>query len=337
MKVAVLGVGRSGTKAIYTILQEMMLVLNPSGSEFVYEPFLWDRQTFDGRFNEVKDRFSTMNSLSIEGIASHLSLPLFIREPMAFHEHPYVNGLLQQKHQGRNLLLKFIRANGRIRLLKRICPELKIVFVIRNPLDTIHSILQRFSYYGGEFHKDDYPRFLVELNEVYRDFVPCNVLSDAQREVLFWYSMNRFALETLRDEGIDAILVCLESYALNPQPYVERFSALLNCPVGSIPESMSRKSVGVVTNKFEIAKEDFESLLPYLQKYQELLTEFRFEHVIDIGSITRKYEVRADLPQRKRVFYGYTPIQLIRQLERTTKELKKVTEEKNSLPNDINH
>ncbi len=293
MKIAVIGLGRSGTKAIYSALQEMLIARDSSGSEFVYEPFLWDRATFEKRFSEIKNHFGKTGTKSQEGILNHLALPLFIGNPDDWVANSFLNGILTPHESHHNLLLKFIRANGRIRLLHRICPELKFIFVIRNPLDTIHSVLQRFSYFGSEFHEDDYPRFQKELQEVYGVNADGSDKSNATRQVFFWYYMNRFALETFRDEKIDVIRVCLESYSSNPNPYFEQFYSMLGSSGGIIPESYSKKKIGAITTQYNISSIDYQSVVPFLEKYPELLNEFNFDHEIDLESIKGKYNIGA--------------------------------------------
>lgn len=295
MKIAVIGLGRSGTKAIYSALQEMLIARDPSGSEFVYEPFLWDRATFQKRFSDIQNQFGKTGTKSKEGILNHLLLPLFISDPEPWMENAFVKGLLTPHHSHHNLLLKFIRANGRIRLLHRICPELKFIFVIRNPLDTINSVLQKFSYFGTEFHEDDYPRFQRELHEVYGIDTNAISPSNAARQVLFWYYMNRFALETFRDEKIEVVRVCLESYSESPTPFFERFYSLLGNSGGIIHESYAREKIGAITTRHEINYKDYQAILPFLEMYPSLLNEFNIDHQIDLKPITEKYSIKPGL------------------------------------------
>lgn len=289
MKIAVIGLGRSGTKAIYSVIQEMLIARDSSGSEFVYEPFLWDRTTFEKRFSDIKNHFGKSGTKSQEGIMNHLSLPLFIRNPEEWVMNSFVKGLLTPFQPQHNLLLKFIRANGRIRLLHRICPEMKFIFVIRNPLDTIHSVLQRFSYFGSEFHEDDYPRFKRELLEVYGVNIGESAQSPAARQVLFWYYMNRFALETFRDEKIDVIHVCLESYADNPTSYFKQFYKMLGSSGGIVPESYAKEKIGAITTRHAFAAHDYEAVLPFLEQYPAMLSEFNISNSVDLKLITGKY------------------------------------------------
>jgi hypothetical protein len=316
MKVCVIGLGRSGTKAIYTLLQAVMSD-NHNQVDFVYEPFLWDKDTFNGKFSLVKERFGTMNSLSYEGIYNHLSLPLLIREPKPFANNSFLQNLFFPSIPGQNLLSKFIRANGRIRLLKAICPELKFIFVIRNPLDTVNSILNRFSFYGGEFHRDDRPRFLRESEEEYRN-LPFDLVNDSlvAQELQFWYVMNHFALETIRQEPTDTLTLCLENYALRAENQTRKVCEFLGYKYQEKYKFIAREKVGVINNQFDIAREEFDHAIQYLVKYPVLLEKFGIDHEFDLDNVVKKYNVRNDIPVRTRPYYGYTPLRIIREFQK---------------------
>ncbi|MCI0471902.1 MAG: sulfotransferase, partial [Candidatus Aminicenantes bacterium] len=161
MKICILGVGRSGTTALYTLLQEIFIDRFGKNTDFIYEPFLWDMQAFNGRYNDVVKNFDSMNSLSVEAMYHHQNLPLFIEDATAFKDNPYLDKIFHKTSE--NALIKFIRANGRFRLLTEICPEAKYIFITRNPLDVINSVVVRFSLLGSEFHRDDWDRFTREI------------------------------------------------------------------------------------------------------------------------------------------------------------------------------
>ena len=78
MKVCILGVARSGTTALYTLVQEIMIDNFSDKVDFVYEPFLWEKSCFNDRFEKVSRNFDFMDSISSEGILNHLTLPMLI-------------------------------------------------------------------------------------------------------------------------------------------------------------------------------------------------------------------------------------------------------------------
>lgn len=313
MKICVAGLGRSGTKAIYTLLQSI-LADHYKLVDYIYEPFLWDKETFNGRFEEVKNRFVSMDSVSYEGIWNHLSIPLFVKDTNAFIDNSFLKRLLLPGND-EPILAKFIRANGRLKLLKEICPGLKFVFILRNPLDNIHSILNRFSFFGGEFHKDDYNRFISEVSRFFPED-SLNYYTDTLilRELQFWYFMNFFALNTIRTEQLDAICISLEDFSENTSAVIRRLCTFLGFDYRSGYETMSREKVGVVTGNFDISSREFEHISAFLDRYRSMLDEFGIESTFNRGMAEAKYHVRTDLPARTRYGYGVTPIMLAREL-----------------------
>ncbi|MCP4213180.1 MAG: sulfotransferase, partial [bacterium] len=162
MKVCILGVGRSGTTALYSLLQGVLA--EESGGignvDCVYEPFLWDRQVFNDFYANVTGKFKYIDSLSVEGLYHHLKLPLFIRETRPYMDNEYLrsifapHGIESPSHgegtpshgegtpshgegtpshgEERPLLAKLIRGCGRFLLLNELCPQCKFIYIIRN-------------------------------------------------------------------------------------------------------------------------------------------------------------------------------------------------------------
>lgn len=72
MNTVIVGTGRSGTTPLYFLTQEILLNTSHGNVDFVYEPFLWDRATFNKRFYDCQYDFQYMSSVSIEAIYSHM-------------------------------------------------------------------------------------------------------------------------------------------------------------------------------------------------------------------------------------------------------------------------
>jgi len=327
MKVCILGTGRSGTKALYNLLQDLMLE-NHDRVDFCYEPFLWDKTIFNDRFQKVKHAFGSLNSISIEGIYHHQKLPVFIDDPRPYLSNEYLADLLQPHDTGANILLKFIRANGRIQLLNMICPDLKFIFIIRNPVDSVNSIMARFSFFGGEFHHDDFPRFIDGINlrydlEYSTDHLPIHF----ERELLFWYYMNRYALETLAQKNINSLRICYEDYIENPEKNLQNICEFLNYRFTGVHLAKAIEKVGDITKTKVLSEAELSLVLPYWEKYTELLQEFNIENRINKESVLQQYRITRDLSVRTRKYYGFTPVKLIRELEKvekTNSELKQL-------------
>ena len=93
MKICIFGVGRSGTTALYVLLQHIMLNTCKGPIDFVYEPFLRDKDTFNGKYHDVVENSGYVDSLSFEGIFNHLSLPLFIDNPAVYRDNLFLHNI----------------------------------------------------------------------------------------------------------------------------------------------------------------------------------------------------------------------------------------------------
>lgn len=326
MKVAIIGIARSGTTALYSLMQEIMVDVHKD-VQFVYEPFLWDKDVFNARYHEIGEKFNTINSISVEGIYQHQTLPLFIDDPGEHVNNSYLNDIFKPQDHEYNLLAKVIRANGRVVLLNRICPELKIIYILRNPLDSVNSILSLFSYYGGEFHHDDYPRFIEGVR--YRfglNFTAGAVLHQIEKELLYWYYMNLFALQTMRKQNIRPLIISFENYSKNPELIVSRICEHLHYPVKDEYHRYSKREEGVVTREFNISREEMNCVLPYLGKYQQLLKEYSIENAYIQEDVLGKYLVNADESFRVKHYYGLNPLLIVNRVEELQKQLKEKDE-----------
>lgn len=308
MKVCILGNARSGTTALYTLMQEIMSENHPD-MRYAYEPFLWDRTVFNDIFHNVTEKFSYWDSTSVEGMYQHQKLPLFVEESYVIKNNDYLEEVLETDNPDQNVLSKFIRANGRIRLLNRLCPEMKFIFTIRNPLDSVNSVLTKFSYYGGEFHRDDYPRFINGINTIYNlNYSADQVKTQIERELLYWYYMNRFALETLSGIGADSIIVCHETFNSKAVDTVQRICEFFNYPMDGRYCQTALARVGDLTTKKEISRSELSAVLPYWEKYERLLHDFRVESTPGKEEIFSKYVVTNDDSFRKSEYYGKIPL-----------------------------
>jgi hypothetical protein len=257
-----------------------------------------------------------MDSISTDGIFHHQKLPLFIDDPSPYITNEYLNELFLPIEKDRSILLKFIRANGRIRLLTSICSHMKLILIIRNPLDSVNSIMGRFSFFGGEFHHDDFPRFIKEVNASYGCAYSENGLPlHFERELLFWYYMNRYALETLASGAVNCLRICYEDFAENPALWIGKICTFLGYPMKSDYLSKGCERVGDLTTKKEITGAELDLVKPYLEKYKGLMQDYFPGSPCDTEKIVGNYTVTSDSSVRSRPYYGMTPVKIIRELE----------------------
>lgn len=321
LKVIIFGTGRSGTTALYTLLQEIMLSTCGRDVDFVYESFLRDKDTFNGRYGDVKEKSRLIDSLSFEGIFNHLRLPLFIEEPGPYLDNTYLRQILQPETPEKHVLAKFIRANGRYLLLERICPDFKFIFIIRNPVDVVNSIIRRFSFYGGEFHKDDYPRFISQVNRLYRrQYTGSSPGTVEEKELLYWYYMNRFALETIEKAGKKVLILCYEAYVSDRENQIKKICDHVEIDFRQEYIEAARQPVGSITRQFEIPRSVFETYRDYLEEYIRLLSRFHIDAFVNEDEIFSKYRVVDKPPTYSRPYYGLHGRAILRECQKLLKE-----------------
>jgi hypothetical protein len=327
MKVCILGCARSGTTALYSFLQHIMEEHYPQQVEYVYEPFLWDYQVFNGKYNELVNKFNFVDSLSFEGIYQHLQLPLFINDPTPYQNNDYLTRLFSPGTAGKSLLLKFIRANGRYLLLNAAAPGTKFIFILRNPADTVNSVSRLFSFYGGELHRDDFSRFLKEINQVYKtNFSKDEFEDQTQKELLYWYYMNRFALESFGKTGNKPLILCHEEKVENNPGVIEKLCRFLGIPFKDHYIEQSNWTVGYNTKRVDISKQEFQLYNHYLDMYIQLLDHHHIPVKLDKKKILEKYEIQEDHPPRERTLYGLTALKLIDKFKETQHQLAQKTQ-----------
>ena len=336
MKVCVFGVARSGTTAIYSLVQDVLLDVIGTDIDYIYEPFLWDKDVFNGKYDEVKEKLKYVNSLSIDGIYNHKKLPLFITDPAEYKNNEYLREIFASGNPGKNLLVKFIRANGRFPLLHEICPEAKFIFIIRNPMDVVHSILSRFSFYGKEFHRDDYGRFLAEVNALYGTNYTINQFTgQAEKEVLFWYYSNLFFMEKIKTMDPKPLVICHENYVSGRRKVLEKIFAYLGISFDAKYLEKAGESIGPVSDNFSLRESEFKVLLGYLDRYQEILDGLDTGTILDKSAVTAKYTVREDSADDREGMNWLTPIHM-RQLYVSEARKNAVLRERLALQQSLN-
>ena len=309
MKICILGVGKSGTTVLYSILQEIFSDLYVENVSFIYEPFLWGELTWNKRLREIGPRLSEMSSFSIEGMYQHQELPLFITDPGKYNDNRYLKQIFNTSDKNSHVLLKFIRACGRFPLLRQICPRCIFIFIIRNPLDVINSVLNRFSFFGGDYHKDDFSKFVREVNDIFKANInPGDTTNRVRKEVAYWYYMNRFILEQFSLLPDPPFIICYEDFAADKKNILEKMCKYLNVEYNEKYYEISQKRAGPVSRYINLSLEDFEILKKYLQDYPNLLKEFNISNSFCLQHILSKYENKLLETREEDPFYRKVPV-----------------------------
>lgn len=285
MKVVILGVGRSGTTALYRLLQDI-LKEKYDDVDFVYEPFLWDYKKLNDMYENIVEKFNYTDSISIEGSYENKKLPLFIEknELNNYTNNDYLNCMFKSE----NILAKFIRANGRINLIKEMFPDAKIILITRNPIDTINSSSELFSYYGSEFFESDYERFKNEVLDIYGDSI--STVSPIEKEVYYWYYMNKFALESFDEKSM--LKLTHESFIFDKEKTITSILDYLEIKDINIAKYIdnSKKIVGPKTKNINITENEFHILKKFNTRYfNEFKTTFNLDTFISEEEHLSKY------------------------------------------------
>jgi hypothetical protein len=158
--------------------------------------------------------------------------------------------------------------------LRRVCPAARAIFVIRNPVDVLNSLRQRFSLFGCEFHDDDFPRFTAELSRVYgvrvlREPDP----PELEKGFLFWYYMNRFALESFARvaPAERPLVLCHDELVGACESMVRKICDFMAVPFSKSYVRVAQTRVGSVSRSFILAESERDRFAAYLNNYSQLL------------------------------------------------------------------
>ena len=275
-RVFIIGVGRSGTTAIYNLLQSALQGERPDDVDFSYEPFLWDRDTFNKPFSDVDMEFTRVSSVSIEAIYWHKKLPLFCGKNVELSEaeNNYLTEMLSPGHGKSQLLCKMIRSNGRLALIRSLYPDAKIIFLIRNPLDVINSSINMFSFYGDDFYEGDFDRFCEEIKIIYGENVLSNFSIETveQREYLYWYFMNRSFLDEYKSSSENILPIAHDEFIKDRKLGIKKLCEFLGIAFHDKYVSSSRKKVGVIhRDEANLTKAGFDYIHGRIKEYSNLL------------------------------------------------------------------
>ncbi|WP_412552919.1 glycosyltransferase [Shimia sp. MIT1388] len=214
-RILVSGIGRSGTTMIYQQLAKLLQVEGKERINFRYEPYLWNI-----RSGTAKGNAFGMEQLHQFGLHTHLETPLLLNGKNELHDS-FLDSLFAgpsdiDPTQGPDACLtKVIRGSGRLCSYIERFPDLKVVACLRNPFDTINSSLGMFSFFGEEFHEDDRPRFLAELEArgVPTDNLSLKSPRSIEWSAAWWKTFTAETLAAARKYPDNVFLFCYEDFS----------------------------------------------------------------------------------------------------------------------------
>lgn len=229
-----------------------------------YEPFLWGEPTWDKLPENFGQATLRTDSLNSRGIYAHTQSPLFLED-----ESPILGDFIEETlPSNRAVVLKDIRVAGRLSAFLKHDPDLRIVHLIRNPLDVVNSGLRFFSFYGNEFHPSDEPRFNVEAAALFGELHrPTDDNTETERTLEWWRLMNEAALRSAR-QFPDRIKIVAYEHLMSDIPGVmgEIVTFLGGTPDLIAADQLGRK-VGPTADQLSLRKVDVETVLPHVEAY----------------------------------------------------------------------
>ena len=244
--ISIYGVGRSGTK-LTQLVTCMALARQYHTCDLSYEPFYW------------ANRHCTQ--VSLPGIREHGRLPLFLTEAAAQTlDSPYLRAKTRRRN-GVPLVNKFIRGNGRIRLIDRLATPDLSVFVFRPVVSVLDSLRRcQFDLLGeGQQYPSDQPRLVEEIRcnpelTVSASFLE-RCVSTEDLNALWWLSMNEAALTAFAEihaAGRPVILIDQRWFAAHPLDGAQRLLTsagvtAIDIPVGFLHDAWMRQETVLQT------------------------------------------------------------------------------------------
>ena len=313
MNVNIFGVGKSGTSILYVLLQHMLKEQLRGTLKSYYEPLLRDQLEMGSDYLASKPRMQSVDSLSNDGISTHLKLPMLIGEPRRFKDNEYLKGIYRERsdsiftgvrrlfnaseQQKPHRLVKYIRASGRYLLIDSISRPAKSVFILRNPYSTANSIKNRFSFYGEEFHRSDRNRFVKEVNERYGlEHDPDSFENEIDAQLFYWFYSNKFALESFNYAKSRPLVVQYEAFSRSPDSHILRLCEFLGLDFKSAYIELAAKPVGPLTEQQKLDVSELKTVEKYMENFGRLLAEHGLSRIDEEIDLPTANELQANEP-----------------------------------------
>lgn len=272
MAVLISTVGRSGSSIFFDALGAAMRARNPAVRE-VYEPYLWTPAPIP----LSKRRFTT-SELNIEGIHVHCQTPLFLAGRNALHDAwlRQIFAPVPGQSLG-NVLVKMIRGCGRLEAMLTLLPDLKVIVITRNVVDTVNSGLGMFSFFGDEFHPSDKRRFPAELAARFGVQVDTSqLLHELDWAVLWWRYMTAASFDVAARYPGRVMLVAYEDFALDRVARLKSVLEFLSIDAAYCNSEVLSRPAGPVTGHRHIDMAQITALAEPLNWYLEQLEQVGF-------------------------------------------------------------
>ena len=296
-----MGVGRSGTTAIYALLQQILEDYYPDDVDYVYEPFHWDRQTFNQKFGDVTEEFTYAASISVEGIYHHKKMPILLGSEPIIEKGTteWLERTLTPSNEKTHYLGKMIRASGRVSLIRKLAPKCKIIFITRNPVDVLNSSKQMFSFYGNEFYESDLERFSKDVKTVFGTDGQSgsSVSADFEAEYAYWYYSNLAFLLYSEKVPANIFTMAYEAYVENPDHVIQQVCDFIGVECKPEFNTFSRIKVGQIKSaNSSLTQREYLFVQSKLPEYLHLLEKVKLKTSTSVSKNVNTAQIVAGSP-----------------------------------------
>ncbi len=311
MDVYIFGVGRSGTKLAYSLLQSIFDAQYGSNFRSTYEPFLWDWEIFNKPIAETQKLFGKTSALSVEGIYNHIKTPLFVRSTSKenYQGNEFFGRFTKQRDSAIPHLVKFIRANGRMPIFRALNPNARIILITRNPVDTINSVKDKFSLFGEDFHRSDYPRFCQQLSNEGTLMIAEQDANWVQRQTEYCLQMNRAACEFAIGDPQTQVFE-FDNFVQDKTSAVKKMCAFLDVPFSIDYVKELDSPIGILTKSLTLSQAEFESAFASDNLYTQLCKRVGLDRSKTGADIYRQYNGNCHAMDFDPEYQGWTTIRL---------------------------
>ena len=303
MKILINGVGRSGTSFLTETIREIVYQEKKIEPYCIYEPFLWGEAVWNIDYMKENHLYEKMSSISYEGVFNHLTLPLYINDPEKFTDNTYLRKILNMSEIN---IIKFVRGLGRIKLLHAMEPTAKHIFIIRNPIDNMNSVISHGSLLGEEWHRNDDKRMYRELKEMNYKTNKNDESSLFEKELVWWYSMNEFYLKETSKLDIDILYLTYENLIKDFESSIKKICNHLEINFSQNFLNLLNKQRGSRSSNNFLNRENLDSCSNYMNKYENLIKTYNIECDVNLNEVHKKYN-KLNKKEYDRSNIGLTP------------------------------
>ena len=189
----------------------------------------------------------------------------------------FMMNLLAPLSNKQHWLAAMTGSNGRIEIIRQLDPELKILFLIRNPLDVISSAISGESLFGDGLYNYNFDDFYSLVKEHFsaEQWSKFSIETDEEKEYLYWYFMNKAALESFVENSTNIMPLVYEDLLENKAECLSELCDFIGLESSShYQEYINIDSDKIAYHRPNLTPAGFEYITQFKPDYNELISGF---------------------------------------------------------------